>query len=380
MPHSDMPNYSNSEAARREKDSESAAIVSSFADGLAKLTGDLVARLVPERRVLVVGGAGYVGSVLVRKLLAGRYNVTVLDNLLYDHGSAVAGLIDVPGFSFIRGDLCDSAVVKEALEGATDVVLLAALVGDPMCKKYADLARRVNHDGAIRLIEGLVGRNLHKVIFLSTCSNYGLRPDDSLATETSELNPKSLYAETKVAVEHYLAENTPRFDFCPTVLRAATAYGASARMRFDLTVSEFTRTLAMGASLLVYDENTWRPYCHVNDIADAIITVLKSPTEEVCGEIFNVGSTEENYTKKMIVDIIQSHTQSGSVEYKVGGFDPRNYRVSFDKISTKLGFSNRHSVGRTVPHLIKGVQAGLFDDVELRKWFYGNYEVKIGAT
>ncbi len=375
-----MPNSSIREASCQGQNAETAATVSSFADALTRLTGDLVARLVPQRRVLVVGGAGYVGSILVRKLLAARYNVTVLDNLLYDHGSAVAGLLDVPGFTFIRGDLCDTPVVNEALKGATDVVLLAALVGDPMCKKYADLARRVNHDGAIRLIDGLAGRNLNKVIFLSTCSNYGLRPDDSLASETSELNPKSLYAETKVAVEQYLAENTRGFDFCPTVLRAATAYGASPRMRFDLTVSEFTRTLAMGAPLLVYDENTWRPYCHVNDIADAIIKVLNSPTEDVCGEIFNVGSTEENYTKRMIVDIIRSHTQSGSVEYKVGGFDPRNYRVSFDKISTKLGFANRHSVSRTVPHLIRGVQAGLFDDVELRKWFYGNYEVRISAS
>jgi nucleoside-diphosphate-sugar epimerase len=377
MTRSDSPDAPFRAGCCSGKDTETAAIVNSFADRVAKLTEDLVARLVPERRILVVGGAGYVGSVLVRRLLAGHNNVTVLDNLLYDHGSAVAGLLDEPGFSFIRGDLCDSVVVNEALKGATDVVLLAALVGDPMCKKYPDLARRVNHDGAIRLIDALVGRNINRVVFLSTCSNYGLRPDDSLATEQSELNPKSLYAETKVAVEQYLAENTGRFDFCPTILRAATAYGASPRMRFDLTVSEFTRTLAMGAPLLVYDENTWRPYCHVNDIADAIIKVLACPTEDVCGEIFNVGSTEENYTKKMIVDIIRSHTQGGSVEYKVGGFDPRNYRVSFDKISARLGFANRHSVGTAVPNLIGGVQAGLFDDVELRKWLYGNYEVRV---
>jgi nucleoside-diphosphate-sugar epimerase len=380
MTHSDMPGDSIRVALCRGKDTEIASIVSSFADRLAKLTGDLVSRLVPERRVLVVGGAGYVGSVLVRKLLSVGAGVTVLDSLLYDHGSAVAGLLDVPGFSFIRGDLCDAVAVNEGLNGATDVVLLAALVGDPMCKKYPDLARRVNHDGAIRLIDSLVNRNIDKVIFLSTCSNYGLRPDDSLATEESELNPKSLYAETKVAVEQYLAENASRFDFCPIVLRAATAYGASARMRFDLTVSEFTRTLAMGAPLLVYDENTWRPYCHVSDIADAIAKVLSSPAKLVCGEVFNVGSTEENYTKKTIVDIIRRYTQSGSVEYKVGGFDPRNYRVSFDKIATGLGFKNRHSVGSTVPNLIRGVQAGLFDDVELRKWLYGNYEVRIGAS
>lgn len=359
------------------KGAEAAAAVSSFAERIDALTGDLVSRLVPQRRVLVIGGAGYVGSVLVRKLLAARNNVTVLDNLLFDHGSAVAGLLDVPGYTFIRGDLCEASALEAALQGVTDVVLLAALVGDPMCKKYADLARRVNYDGTLRVIDGLVGRGINKVVFLSTCSNYGLRPDDSLATEASELNPKSLYAETKVAVEQYILENRNRFDFCPTILRAATAYGASARMRFDLTVSEFTRILAMGEPLLVYDENTWRPYCHVDDISDAIIKVLNSDRAGVCGEIFNVGSTEENYTKKMIVDLITSHTQAGQVEYKVGGFDPRNYRVSFDKIAATLGFANRHTVGRTIPKLIAGVQAGVFDEVERRKWFYGNYEVKI---
>jgi nucleoside-diphosphate-sugar epimerase len=377
MTHADMPAGATQSASGMGKESETAAVVSTFAEQLGDLTGELVSRFVPQRRVLVIGGAGYVGSVLVRKLLAGRNNVTVLDNLLFDHGSAVAGLLDVPGFTFVRGDLCEAAALDEALKDVTDVVLLAALVGDPMCKKYADLARRVNYDGTTGVIDRLVGRGVNKVVFLSTCSNYGLRPDDSLATEESELNPKSLYAETKVAVEQYILDNAKRFDFCPTVLRAATAYGASARMRFDLTVSEFTRILAMGDPLLVYDENTWRPYCHVNDISDAIIKVLNADRDRVFGEIFNVGSTEENYTKKMIVDLIRNHTSRGEVEYKVGGFDPRNYRVSFDKIAATLGFRNRHTVARTVPNLIAGVQAGLFDEVERRKWFYGNYEVKI---
>ena len=379
MTQEDMPKDSIESGSCQGKEPETAAIISSFADGLERLTGDLVSRFVPQRRVLVVGGAGYVGSVLLRKLLAGRNNVTVLDNLMYDHGSTVAGLLDVPGFSFIRGDLCEVSALEEALKRATDVVLLAALVGDPMCKKYADMARRVNYEGTTRLIDTLAGRNINKMVFLSTCSNYGLRPDDSLATEDSDLNPKSLYAETKVAVEQYILDNRSRFDFCPTVLRAATAYGASARMRFDLTISEFTRTLALGVPLLVYDENTWRPYCHVNDIADAIIRVLNAPTADVSGEIFNVGSTEENYTKKMIVDLIEGFIQGAQVEYKVGGFDPRNYRVCFDKITATLGFKHRHTVGRTVPNLIKGVQAGLFDEVEQRKWFYGNYEVRIAT-
>jgi nucleoside-diphosphate-sugar epimerase len=362
--------------SRAPERGETAAAISAFTNELTRLTRDMTERLSLQRKILVVGGAGYIGSVLVRNLLTGPNHVAVLDNLLYDNGSSVMGLLELPNFSFIRGDLCDQTTLDQALAGVTDVVLLASLVGDPMCKKYPEMAKRVNLDGAIKLIEGLTGRGIRRFVFLSTCSNYGLRGDDTYATEISELNPKSLYAETKVAVEQYIMGNRDRFDFCPTILRAATAYGISERMRFDLTVSEFTRILALGQDLLVYDENTWRPYCHVQDISAAISKVLDTDCEDVCGEIFNVGSTEENYTKKMIVDIITSHTQSGKIEYKQGGFDPRNYRVSFDKIATRLGFANRYRVKSSIPRLAQAVQAGFFSDVESRKWFYGNYEMR----
>lgn len=357
-------------------DVELDAIAGKFTAELDELARDLVSQLAPQRKILVVGGAGYIGSALVRKLLATHHRVTVLDDLVYENASSIASLLDVPRFSFIKGDFCDKAVLDQALSGVTDVVLLAALVGDPICKKYSDLARRINLDGTKKLIDTLRDRGTNRFVFLSTCSNYGLRVEDSLATEEAELNPKSLYAETKVAVEEYLMASNASSGFCPTILRAATAYGVSDRMRFDLTVSEFSRTLALARELLVYDENTWRPYCHVDDISAAIMTVLNSPTDKVRSEIFNVGSTEENYTKRMIVDIIRKHTQDGVVKYKEGGFDPRNYRVSFDKIATKLGFQNQHSVTKSIPVLIRSIQSGMFHDVEERTWFYGNYEVR----
>ncbi|MBI5570233.1 MAG: NAD-dependent epimerase/dehydratase family protein [Desulfomonile tiedjei] len=355
---------------------DAAALVAAFRTDLDRLTRNLVRQLRLERNVLVVGGAGYIGSVLVRKLLATGCKVTVLDDLIYDNGSSIAALLDLPEFSFVRGDLCHGETLHQALAGVTDVVLLAALVGDPLCKKYPDLARRVNHDGAKTMIDRLNGRGIDRFVFLSTCSNYGLRQDDTYATEEAELNPKSLYAETKVAVEQHIIGNAAGCDFCPTILRAATAYGVSDRMRFDLTVSEFARTLAIGEELLVYDEHTWRPYCHVDDISSAIITVLDTPRPRVCGEIFNVGSTDENYTKKMIVDALLPHAPGAVVKYKEGGFDPRNYRVSFEKIASKLGFTHKHSVNTCAPALMNNIRSGFFGDVGARRWFYGNYEVR----
>ena len=223
-----------------------------------------------HHHVLVVGGAGYVGNVLVRLLLAEGYRVRVLDALLFDHGDAIAPVFDHPRFSFLRGDIRDAGAVEQALEGVTDVVHLASLVGDPISRKYPELAREVGEDASFRLLEQLAGRGIGRFVFTSTCSNYGLRESSEPATEESELAPLSIYAETKVAFERFLLEQRDQWDFSPTVLRIATAYGLSARMRFDLTISEFARTLATGAELVVYDADTWRPYCHVADISKAI--------------------------------------------------------------------------------------------------------------
>jgi nucleoside-diphosphate-sugar epimerase len=342
---------------------------------LERLHREQAAGLARERHVLVIGGAGYVGSVLVRKLLARAYRVRVLDNLLYDNGSTVIDLLDDNHFSFVRGDFTERATLESALADITDVVLLAALVGDPICKKYPDLARRTNQEGAIQLLQTLNGAHINKCVFTSTCSNYGLRESTEPATEEAELNPKSLYAETKVAVEEYILEHRHAFDFSATALRLSTAYGLSKRMRFDLTISEFCRDLTLGQDLLVYDESTWRPYCHVIDISNAIIRVLESPREQVAGEIFNVGSNEENYTKQHIVEAIQAQGVGGTVTYNRGGSDPRNYRVSFDKIQHTLDFTNTMTMDSTLPGLIRAIQAGVFDDVEPRKQFYGNYVI-----
>jgi nucleoside-diphosphate-sugar epimerase len=331
------------------------------------------ARNTDSRHVLVVGGAGYVGNVLVRRLLAEGYRVRVLDRLLFDHGSALSGLFEEPGFEFVRGDLTEAADVERSLDGVTDVVLLAALVGDPICRKYPELAHRVNDEGAKRLFDALIGRGIDRFAFTSTCSNYGLRGTDDPATEESELAPLSLYAETKVEFERYVLSREADWDLCPTLLRIATAYGLSPRMRFDLTISEFTRTLTIGQELVVYDADTWRPYCHVRDIAAAIMTVLAAPKDAVRGEVFNVGHAEGNYTKRMVVDAVQEYLGgSGSVRFTEGGQDPRNYRVSFDKIREQLGFEPQHTVPETVGTLIEAIRAGAFNDVEARPTFYTN--------
>jgi nucleoside-diphosphate-sugar epimerase len=275
----------------------------------------------------------------------------------------------------VRGDLCNAKSCEAALEGITDVVLLAALVGDPICKKYPELAKKTNLEGPKQLFDLLQTKSINRFVFTSTCSNYGFRSDDSPATEESELNPVSLYAETKVSFEKYILSRCDSIKFCPVILRLSTAYGVAPRMRFDLTVSEFTKVLASGEKLVVFDENTWRPYCHVTDISKAIILALDAPADKVRGEVFNVGSGAGNFTKKMIVEALLQQLEGARVEYKAGGGDPRNYRVAFEKINTVLKFQTDFTVEQSIAALVKAFRNGFFSDCEGRRSFYGNYEV-----
>jgi nucleoside-diphosphate-sugar epimerase len=333
-----------------------------------------------DRTVLVVGGAGYVGSVLVTELLHAGAEVRVLDQLVYDNGLALAHLLDHPRLRFQRGDLRNRDDLAQAAQGATDLVLLASLVGDPICKAYPQLAREINECGATGIIERLDDMGIGRFVFTSTCSNYGIHDTSRLATESSELNPQSLYAQTKIAVEGYLLARASELRSIATVLRIATAYGLSPRMRFDLTVSHFAWELATGRHLQVYDADSWRPYCHVRDISTAIMMVLAAAEQDVRGEIFNVGDTTQQFTKRMIVDEVRKHLAEVSVSYSEGSYndrraDPRSYRVSFEKIASRLGFRCSHTVQDYLTRLTPAVQAGIFAEVSGNPRF-GNYAVQ----
>jgi nucleoside-diphosphate-sugar epimerase len=330
-----------------------------------------------ERKVLVIGGAGYVGNVMVRRMLEAGFAVRVLDRLIFSHGAAIAPLLEHPRFEFSLGDIRDAKTVEDALAGVTDVVLLAGLVGDPVTKTYPELSASINLEGCATVLEALAGSQADRFVFTSTCSNYGLRTSDEPATEESELSPLSLYAEHKVEMERrILAAAASGVAYSPTVLRISTAYGLSPRMRFDLTISEFTRTLAAGEELVVYDADTWRPYCHVSDIAKAVITVLGAPVDQVGGEVFNVGHSDENYTKRMVVDVVQDAIGGrGVVSFEEGGRDPRNYRVSFEKIRARLGYEPDLRVPISVAALARAVEAGAYDDYPNRLGFYTNHTI-----
>ena len=305
--------------------------------------------------ILVTGGAGYIGSALVRLLLRNNYNVIVVDNLSFG-GESLLGVWYHPNFKFLHGDITDKETIKNAfsISKVDAVIHLASIVGDPACAKQPDLAKRVNWEASVRLLNLSIENNVKRFIFASTCSNYGKMLDtNGCLDETSSLAPVSLYAELKVKFENEILNGLEKEDgFSPTVLRFSTVYGISPRMRFDLTVNEFTRELALGRELEVFGEQFWRPYCHVCDFPEAMLMVLRSEKEKVAYNVFNVGDTNENYQKQMIVDEIKMLIPKAKVKYVHKDEDPRDYRVSFEKIKNELGFT----ISKTVKDGIKEIK------------------------
>ncbi|MEA3077053.1 MAG: hypothetical protein QOF60_1961 [Actinomycetota bacterium] len=312
-------------------------------------------------RVLVTGGAGYIGATLTGLLLDAGREVTVLDSLL--HGQRdLADDLQARGAKVVVGDVRDDDAIAEAMSDADAVVHLAAIVGDPACARDPAVAAAVNLGGSAAVVAAARRAGVERLVFASTCSNYGRMADPEVPIdEDGELRPVSLYAEQKVAIEKQLLGG----DAAPTVatcLRFATVYGVAARMRFDLTVNEFTRDLWAGRDLEVFGEQFWRPYVHVADAAAGIRTVLDAPLERVAGRVFNVGSSTENFRKLDLVDIITAELGRGSVTYVSRQEDPRDYKVSFERIADELGFVPAHTVVSGVAEVAAALEAGRFPD------------------
>jgi len=318
-------------------------------------------------KILVTGGAGYIGSVVVRQLLDKGYQVKVIDSLKWG-GDALYDVMQNPNFEFIKGDIRNKEDIDKAVDGVNGIIHLAAIVGDPACKKYADEARETNYQGSVNLFEAAEAAGVDRFVFASTCSNYGkMENSEGYVVETSPLRPVSLYAELKVKFEDYLLNERKDSRMVATALRYSTVYGFSPRIRFDLTVNEFTRNVVLDGEQEIWGEQFWRPYCHVDDLSGAAILVLESPEEKVRANVFGVGDTTENYQKGMIMKEILKIVP-GSANYVEKNEDPRDYRVNFDKIKNELGFKITKTVPDGIKEIAKVVQSGIINDTYSQKF------------
>ena len=330
------------------------------------LNGNDLFKTQTSNTILVTGGAGYIGSVLVRQLLAQGYKVRVLDSLKFGI-QALDGVLENPFFELQVGDIRNENDLRDALKGIYGVAHLAAIVGDPACKKFGVEAQETNWDSAVTLFEQAEEAGVKRFVFASTCSNYGkMSNPNEFVTETTELRPISLYAELKVKFERYILETRINSSMCSTALRFSTVYGLSPRLRFDLTVNEFTRNATIKGEQEIWGQQFWRPYCHVEDLSRAVVMTLCSYESKVRANVFNVGSTEENYSKGMIMSEIAGIVPGVKVKYVESFEDPRDYRVNFDKIKSELGYSITKKVKDGITEMYDFLQKKTVDPFERR--------------
>tara|TARA_B100000579_G_C22840418_1_gene861144 strand:+ start:1983 stop:2966 length:984 start_codon:yes stop_codon:yes gene_type:complete len=322
------------------------------------------------KKIIIFGGEGYIGKVLSKSLIDKNYNVSSYDNLTYEDQS----------FSFdknlisINEDILNTKKLLSSLDSVDAAIILAGLVGDPITKKYPDYSIKVNEIGVKSIINACITKKINRLIFVSTCSNYGLIPSDVKANEEYILNPISLYAKSKIKIENYIMSlKNKKLITSPTILRFATAFGYSPRMRFDLTVNQFVKEMWENKEITVYDKETWRPYCHVKDFARLMIKILEAPKEIVDFEIFNAGGDENNYTKEMIAESIKNILSTGKINYLKNDVDPRNYRVNFDKLKKIINFTPKYSIEYGIEEVLSKIKQNKFSNI---KNFHGNFLIK----
>ena len=309
-------------------------------------------------RILITGGAGYIGSTLIGELLDKGYEVVCLDRLIFgDRG--IKRYLGIRNFRLVIDDV--RTFNPELLRNTDAVVDLAAISQpDPSGIIDRELFYRINYEGALRVASLSKKYNVERYIFASTCSVYGFQ--EGIISESSPLNPLEEYAKTKVIAENSLRSLCSN-KFCVTILRLATLYGLSEKMRFDLVVNGMTLSLYKRGVIRVMRPGTQvRPVVHVKDVARAIIMVLEAEKEKIAGETFNVGSDEQNYQIYNLAEIIGSSINKHfSIEW-YGEPDTRSYRVSFKKIKTQLGFETLYTPQDGAREIYEALENGQIKD------------------
>ena len=317
-----------------------------------------------KRHILITGGAGFIGSLLTAELLRAGYRVSVLDKLLFG-GESMLAFMSNPNFYFARADITENRALHHFLPrdwpSPDAAVHLAAIVGFPACQSIGKQAAwRYNVDGTQMVFEQCANLGVSRIIFSSTYSNYGASLDGKPVTEDSQLNPQSLYAETKVASEEFLLKQKDS-SCVPLIFRFATLYGISPRTRFDLIVNQFVLDAFTKRELIIYQRGYSRSFVHVRDVVRGIMLGLEAPEDKVRGQIFNLGMKDGNFTKDEIVGLVLKRLPETMIRYKdlTFGGDMRDIRVSFEKIQREMGFKAQLNVDDGVREVVHALRSGI---------------------
>jgi nucleoside-diphosphate-sugar epimerase len=316
------------------------------------------------KNVLVIGGAGYIGSALMPKLLEKGYSVRLLDLLMYGT-EPIKDVLSNPRLEVVQADFRQVDQIVEAMRGMDAVIHLGGLVGDPACAFDENLTIEVNLMATKMIAEVAKGSGISRFIFASTCSVYGA--SDEMLNERSKLNPVSLYARSKIAGERVLFDMIDRH-FSVTVLRFGTIFGFSGRTRFDLVVNLLTAKAHIDQKITVFGGDQWRPFVHVDDAALAVLKSLEAPSNLVRNEIFNVGSSTQNFTLGQVGEIIKRFVPNAELIDSGQDGDRRNYRVDFSKIRDTLGFRTKWTLEAGVKQMLDAFAAGKIENYQSAKY------------
>lgn len=314
------------------------------------------------KNILVTGGAGYIGCILVKRLLDRGYSIRIFDTLFFGK-DPIKDLLKNKNVELIEGDMRNLDNFPNLLDNIDAIIHLAALSNDPSCDIDPQDTVDINFTSAVKLAELAKKRKIERFIFSSSCSVYGAS-EDVILDEQSEKAPVSLYAKSKIDLENKLLELMDK-DFSPIILRNGTVFGLSPRMRFDLVINIMTKyAMKKNKVFIVGGGLNWRPLVHVDDVSSAFILALESPLEKVKGEVFNVGSDDLNFQIKDIAAKVKKIIPSIEIEYAPSDKDARSYRVSFDKIKKVLGYDTKHKAEDGIKEISKAIKDGVLGDVD----------------
>lgn len=326
-----------------------------------------------KEKILVIGGAGYLGAVLTDRLLKEGYPVRILDSFIYGK-KAVEKYVNDKRVEIIEGDIRNVETVNVSMLDTSSVVLLAAVVGDPASKARPEQTVETNYLATQVAASSAKISAIKRFIYASTCSVYGV--GDSVLDENAPLNPVSLYARTKISSEESIMQIADS-SFKPTVMRMSTLYGYSPRMRFDLVVNTMTMTAFTEGRINVFGGSQWRPLLNLYDAAEAYLRVLEADLNTVGGKIYNVGSEEQNYmitdvAKLVALGIKEMTGKEIPINIESDSVDARDYRVSFKKIQNELGFGVNHTIPEAAKEIWgKLASKGIKDPKQ--KVYYNHY-------
>jgi nucleoside-diphosphate-sugar epimerase len=317
-----------------------------------------------DGHILITGCAGYIGSLLASELLRANYRVTAVDSLLFG-GESLVPFLYHPNFHFVKADVTEPRAVKDSLKDdwrkPDAIVHLAAIVGFPACQAVGkQVAWRYNVEATKMVFGQAADMGVERFVFASTYSNYGLSPEGRPVTEDSPLNPQSLYAETKIASEEFLLGQKDAA-CAPLLFRFATLYGLSPRPRFDLIVNQFVLEAFTKRELIIYQRGYSRSFVHIRYVVRGIIMGVEAGRSKLCGEVFNLGTDNGNYSKDDIVQLVLKRMPETVVEYKdlTFGGDMRDITVSFAKIKKVLGFDTTLDVDDGIRELLFALKTGI---------------------